>query len=184
MADASWLSVGLPIAGIAVACLALLLPPRWRPLGSPLGAPLADPRRACIFLLLFTAVALPSGRGDPKVEWTLRHVTLDFGGTTGLLVVALLPAARGAERGWQRAGFGPLPLPAVAGLLVLMAGVAGFRIILLSYVPCQCPILGSGRIGWTRAIASAAFAGILDPLVEEVLYRGIALPLMAARTGG
>lgn len=163
--------------------MVLLLPPRRRLLGSPLGVPLAGRARACIFLLLFTAMALLSGRGDPEAEWTLRHVTLDFGGTVGFLLVTLLPAARGGGRGWRRAGFGPLPLAAVPWLLLLTASVAAFRIILLTYVPCDCPTVDPAELGWARVIASAAFAGILAPLVEEVLYRAIALPLMAARLG-
>ena len=184
MDETSWISLALPLAGVALVCLALLLPPRWRLLGGPLGAPLTPRGRAGIFLLLFTAMALLSGRGDPEVEWTLRHVTLDFGGTVGLLVVALLPAARGPAGAWRRAGFDPLPVPAVPWLLVLMASVAVFRIVLLTYVPCECPLLDPAELGWGRVMASAAFAGILAPLVEEVLYRGIALPLLAARAGG
>ena len=183
MQEIPWLSLALPLSGVALACLALLLPPRWRLLGSPLGAPLVEPGRACIFLLLFTAMALLSGRGDPEVEWTIRHVALDFGGTAGLLVVALLPAARDGGQGWRRAGLGPLPLAAVPWLLVLMASVAVFRIILLTYVPCNCPSVAPANLGWARAIASAAFTGILVPLAEEVLYRGIMLPLTAARAG-
>ena len=184
MYDTSLLSLALPLSGVTLACLLLFLPPRWRLLGSPLGAPLVGRSRACIFLLLFTAMALLSGRGDPEAEWTIRHVALDFGGTAGLLMVALLPAARGGGQGWRRAGLGPLPLQAVPWLLVLMASVAVFRIILLTYVPCNCPSVAPAHLGWARAIASAAFAGILAPLAEEVLYRGIALPLTAARAGG
>ena len=183
MTDVNWLGVMLPLGGAAVACLARLLPVRCESQGGPLRLPLWDAGRACIFLLLFAALVLASNQVDPLGEWAPLRVALDYGGTLGLLALVFLPAARDRAAGWARAGFGPLPPAAVIWLVVLMAGVAVFRIVLLTYVPCNCPALDPRALGWVRVAASAAFTGFLVPLAEEVLYRGVALPLIGVRAG-
>jgi membrane protease YdiL (CAAX protease family) len=185
MTNIDWLPIVLPLAGAALACLVLLLPPRGRLVGGPLSQPLWGAGSASIFLLLFTAVVLVSDQFDPQGDWASLGFVLDFGGTGGLLMLALLPATRDAERGAGRAGFGPLAPSAVSWLLLLMAGVAVFRIVLLTYVPCrQCPDLDPDQLGWAGIAISVTFSGFFVPLAEEVLYRGIALPLMAERVGG
>ncbi len=167
-----------------MACLALLLPSRRRLHGSPLSAPLGRPERACILLLVFTALVVLSAQIDPEGEAAAWRIGLEYGGDAGLLILLLLPAGRDRARGWGRAGFGRLPARAVLWLLVLLGGVAVFRIVLLRYVPCQCPVLDPAEVGWPRVAAFASYAGLLAPLTEEVLYRGIALPLLAERLTG
>lgn len=183
MDRAAWLSLILPLAGGALACLAVLLSPRWQLRGSPLAAPLVDRTRACTLLLIFTALVLVATQIDPAGESAAWWLALDAGGDASLLLLALLPVRRAPGGGWGRAGFGRLPLAAAPWLGVLMASVAVFRLILLAYVPCQCPDLDPGYIGWPRVVTSAAFLAVLGPLTEEVLYRGIALPLATAGAG-
>ena len=184
MTALDWMSIALPLGGTAIACLALLLPRRWRLVGGPMSVPLWESGHASTLLLLFTGLVLASHQVDPIGEWASLRLGLDIGSTTGLLVLACLPALRTPERGWGRAGFGPLTAAAAPWLLLLVVSVAIFRIVLLSYVPCHCPGLNPADLGWARVAASAAFAGLLAPLTEEVLYRGIALPLIGARAGG
>jgi membrane protease YdiL (CAAX protease family) len=182
MTDVNWVGVMLPLGGAAVACLALLLPARWRIEGPP-ELPAGESGRACTLLLLFTALVLASSQVDPLGEWAPLRIALDYGGSAGFLVLACSPAFRRRHKGWGRAGLGRLPLAAAVWLVVLLAGVAVFRIVLLSYVPCRCPALDPEILGWGRVAASAGFAGVLVPLVEEVLFRWIALPLFVVRMG-
>ncbi len=179
-----WLSLVLPLGGGFLACLAMLLSPRWRLHGGPLGAPLVDRTRACMLLLIFTALVLAVTQIDAWGGAAGRRLPLNLGGDAGLLLLALLPAQRArAHGGWGRAGFGRLPLAAVAWLGVLMVSVAVFRLTLLAYVPCRCSDLDPVELGWPRAIASGVFAAVVAPLTEEVLYRGITLPRAAAGAG-
>jgi membrane protease YdiL (CAAX protease family) len=44
--------------------------------------------------------------------------------------------------------------------------------------------LDPGEDGWLRVALSGGFYALLVPVVEEILYRGIVLPLAAVRVGG
>ncbi|NIA67347.1 CPBP family intramembrane metalloprotease [Pelagibius litoralis] len=171
----------------------MLFPPR----AAPRHLPAVTRWDIVLLLALFIALALLLGsQKDRLADLFGRELSQDgllplllFQSLVPLLLVHLLIVTR-RRIAWADLGFAPADRAwyrlAIAGGLACVPLMALSRLAFESLLESpfenpQVDILSAGGFGWGRLIAMIGLVGVLVPLTEEVLFRGLLFPLLRRR---